>query len=181
MHFHLFYFPCNDQTKGTNVKRLINLSRCECNSPRGKSNSSRLVPLTDVHFSAAASFQALWLFMGLKQTADTSCHRLKHIPENAPSKEEKKGALESTALCMSVTQETDACSISRSSRCSFTTNAIHVPRLYDCMSNQKIVLLLHFIRVNKSFNFDIIGPLIAPMCCVSSSFICKKNERLCFM
>lgn len=53
-----------------------------------------------------------------------------------------------------VTQEkrvkTDACSVSRSSRCSFTANAIHVPGLYDCMSNRKIVLLLHPITANKS-------------------------------
>lgn len=75
------------------------------------------------------------------------------------------------------TVKLDACSISRSSRCSFTANAIHVPDLCNCMSNQKIVLLLHFIRVIKSFTFDIIGPLMEPMCCVSSFFIHKKKEK----
>lgn len=45
------------------------------------------------------------------------------------------------------------------------------------MSNQKIVLLLHFIRVIKSFTFDIIGPLMEPMCCVSSFFIREKKKK----
>lgn len=48
------------------------------------------------------------------------------------------------------------------------------PSLYDCMSNQKIAPLLHLIRANKSFSFDIIGKVIASMCCVSSTCMCKK-------
>lgn len=105
--------------------------------------------------------------MGLKQTGDSSCHRPKHIQRG------KKGA-QFTLLRMNVTQDenvkTDACSTLKLSRCSFTTYAIHVPDLYNCMSNQKIVLLLHFIRENKSLNLGTTGPLIESMCCVLSSF-----------
>lgn len=125
-----------------------------------------LVLLTNVHFSTAASSPALQLFYG----TETNCWHLlpQHIPETKRHQKGEKnifkkgGNLDPPYCQMSVAQEkgvkTDDCSVSRSSRCSFTANAIHVPRLYDGMSNQKIVPLLHFIRVNKPFNFDIIGP-----------------------
>lgn len=124
-------------------------------------------------------------FLWHETTADTSCHKAKYIPEHALYPQRKKtkrkdGApLESIPPCMSVTQEKqvrNVCCISESSRCSFTTNTIHVPSLYDRMSNQKIVLLLHFIRVNNSFTFDIIGSLTAS----TLSFIRRENEKALF-
>lgn len=113
-------------------------------------------------------------------TKRSTSQNMLYPKRETPPPQKKTGTLESTVPCTSVTQEKrvrNACSISKSSRCSFTTNTIHVQSLYDWMSNQKIVLLLHFIRGNKSFNFDLIGSLTASMCCVSSSFICKKKRK----
>lgn len=116
---------------------------------------------------------------------DTSCQ---YIPENAPSREKKEtgGALHDPPYYVWVLKKKKkewrriACSISRSGRCSFTTNAIHVPGLYDCMSNQKTVLLLHFIRVNKSLNSDIIGSFNWAHVLCFVSFKPQRNEKALF-
>ena len=102
--------------------------------------------------------------MGLKQTADTSRHGLKHIPDTLrPKEKEKKGGGTISLLCKSVTQESgvkmDGCSVFEVRQVFVCPpNAIHVPSLYDCMSNLKIALLLPFDGANELLSSVIMGP-----------------------